>query len=157
ATSAVTVIGSAANSRPGETRASTDTGTFEESWEFAAPIPGRLTLWRTAGQLWWARPLAGVGLDNFRLLYGRPLGAESWNTTIHTNNWYVETLVSSGLLGSLPFFLLLALLVVDIVRVLRGPAATAWQAAVAAGLLAYLIHGFLDYFLLFNATGLLFW
>jgi len=28
---------------------------------------------------------------------------------------------------------------------------------VGAGLLAYLIHGMLDYFLLFNATGLLFW
>jgi hypothetical protein len=30
-------------------------------------------------------------------------------------------------------------------------------AAVATGLLTYFIHGFLDYFMLFNATALLFW
>jgi len=157
ATSAVTVTGSVTDSPAGATGSRAAMGTFEESWEFAAPIPGRLTLWRLAAQLWQARPLLGVGLDNFRLLYGRPLQVEIWNTTIHSNNWYVETLVSSGLLGSLPFFLLLALLAVDIVRVLRRPGATVWQAAVGAGLLAYLIHGMLDYFLLFNATGLLFW
>ncbi len=157
ATSAVTVIGNAASASAGESGSRAAMGTFEDSWEFAAPIPGRLTLWRAAGQLWRERPLLGVGLDNFRLLYGRSLGAESWNTTIHSNNWYVETLVSAGLLGSVPFFLLLALLATDIVRVLRRPGATVWQAAVAAGLLAFLIHGLLDYFLLFNTTGLLFW
>jgi hypothetical protein len=32
-----------------------------------------------------------------------------------------------------------------------------WQTALAAGLLAFYIHGFFDFFLLFNATGLLFW
>jgi len=32
-----------------------------------------------------------------------------------------------------------------------------WQGAVAAGLLAYLVHQVVDYFLLFSATGLLFW
>ena len=53
--------------------------------------------------------------------------------------------------------LLLTLLLQDVVVVLRRPDVTVWQAAVAAGLLAYLLHGLLDYFLLFNATGLLFW
>src|SRR5690606_15957731 len=66
ATSAVTVTGSVTDSPAGGSRAAM--GTFEESWEFAAPIPGRLTLWRLAAQLWEARPLLGVGLDNFRLL-----------------------------------------------------------------------------------------
>lgn len=130
---------------------------FEAAWVYQAPVPGRLTLWRAAWQLWRGRPLLGIGLDNFRLLYGRPLEYGSWNTHIHSNNWYIETAVSAGLLGSLPFFLLLAFFVMDGWRVLRRPGASVWQAAVAAGLLAYLIHGLLDYFLLFNATGLLFW
>lgn len=135
---------------------------FEAAWNHAAPIPGRLTLWRAAWQLWRSRPLLGVGLDNFRLLYGRllygrPLAYEMWNTSIHTNNWYVETMVSLGFLGGVPFLLLLALVGADMVVVLRRPVVTVWQAAVAAGLLAYLLHGLLDYFLLFNATGLLFW
>jgi TM2 domain-containing membrane protein YozV len=42
-------------------------------------------------------------------------------------------------------------------RTLRRPDLTMWQVALAAGLLAFFIHGFLDFFLLFNATGLLFW
>jgi hypothetical protein len=130
---------------------------FETSWVYEAPIPGRLTLWRAAAQMWQERPFLGVGLDNFRLLYGRSLGYKSWNTSIHSNNWYVETVVSAGLLGSVPFLLWLGLILLDVGRQLRRPRVDIWQWALAAGLLAFLVHGLLDYFLLFNATGLLFW
>lgn len=130
---------------------------FEPRWSYQAPIPNRLTLWRAAAQLWQERPLLGVGLDNFRLLYGRPLGFEAWNPSIHSNNWLVETVVSVGLLGSLPFLLWLGLLATDLVRQLRRPDVNIWQWALAAGLMTYLVHGLLDYFLMFYATGLLFW
>jgi hypothetical protein len=162
---------------------------FEEAWTFSAPIPGRLTLWRAAWDLWRQRPLLGIGLDNFRLLYGRSLDYSLWNTSVHTNNWMIETLVSTGLLGALPFVVWLVLLVVDIGRQTLGvsmPSAeqertpspgfeartlprkrgvsgelsgsnTMWQTAIASGLLAFIVHGLLDYFLLFNATALLFW
>lgn len=157
AVSAVRVTGDATD-EPVESEDVTAGGErFEAAWTHAAPIPGRLTLWQAAWQLWRSRPLLGVGLDNFRLLYGRPLAYEMWNTSIHSNNWYVETMVSLGFLGGVPFLLLLALVGADVVVVLRRPVVTVWQAAVAAGLLAYLLHGLLDYFLLFNATGLLFW
>ena len=132
-------------------------GTFEAAWEIDPPIPGRRTLWQAAYQLWRGRPLMGIGLDNYRLRYGEVLGYQSWNRTIHTNNWYIETMVSLGLLGAVPFFAWLGLLVWGIVRGVGRAGAQLWPAAVAAGLLAYLVHGLLDYFLLFNATGLLFW
>jgi len=121
------------------------------------------------------------------------MGWTIFNDTIHANNWYLETLVSLGSAGSLPFFAWLALLLREVARALRGVGTTTrpgsaggagevgptvvttsvvqslttkvvttggievWRQALGAGLLAYFIHGLLDYFLLFNATGLLFW
>jgi hypothetical protein len=125
--------------------------------EYVPPIPGRLTLWTVAWRQFQRYPLLGIGLDNFRLTYGRELGYSNWNESVHTNNWYWETLVSLGLVGSLPFFAWLLLLLIDMGRKLRQPTVTLWQMAIAAGLLAYFIHGLLDYFLLFNTTALLFW
>jgi len=119
--------------------------------------PARLALWRIAWEQIRARPWLGAGLDTFRLSYGRHLGWREWDTTLHTNNWYLETVVSVGLLGALPFFAWLALLGHDIQRRLRQPTSSVWQDAVGASLLAYFIHGVFDYFLLFNPTGFLFW
>lgn len=132
---------------------------FEAAWQYAAPVPGRRELWSAAWQQWRERPLLGIGLDNFRLRYGEVLGYELWNQSIHTNNWYIETIVSLGLLGALPFLAWLGLLLADIGRRLRRSASTTgvWPAAIAVGIIAYMIHGLLDYFLLFNATALLFW
>ncbi|HEX6387538.1 MAG TPA: O-antigen ligase family protein [Anaerolineae bacterium] len=128
-----------------------------EATNYLPPIPGRITLWTIAWELIQEHPWLGIGLDNFRLAYGRALDYEKWDTSVHSNNWYVETLVSFGLVGSLPFFVWQALLALDLIRTLRRSSVTQWQIAVAAGLVAYFIHGLLDYFLLFNATALLFW
>lgn len=126
-------------------------------WAYPLPIPDRRTLWQTAFVLFQQRPLWGIGPDNFRLVYGRELGASVWNETIHTNNWYMETAVSLGLLGSLVVFSGMLLLGVDIFRTLRQERLSIWQIALAAGIISFFIHGFLDFFLLFNSTGLLFW
>jgi O-antigen ligase len=85
------------------------------------------------------------------------MGWQAWNTSIHTNNWYVETAVSVGLLGTIPFFGWMALLSLDLFNHIRSRRITLWQIALACALIAYAIHGLLDYFLLFNGTGLLFW
>jgi O-antigen ligase len=114
-------------------------------------------LWSTAVKQFLDRPLLGIGLDNFRLTYGKVLGWQIWNNSIHTNNWYVETIVSVGLLGSLPFFGWLALLGLDALKQIRTSRINLWQLALIGSLSAFLIHGLLDYFLLFNGTGLLFW
>lgn len=133
------------------------TPTPTAAWDYSLPIPNRRTLWAAALTLLQERPYLGIGLDNFRLTYGRVLGATSWNETIHSNNWYVETAVSLGIIGSLVVFSGMAWLGLDISHTLRQKTVSIWQIAVAAGLLAFFIHGLLDFFLLFNATGLLFW
>jgi O-antigen ligase len=121
------------------------------------PIPNRRVLWSIAARQFLQRPLIGIGLDNFRVTYGDVMGWQAWNTSIHTNNWYVETAVSVGLLGTIPFFGWMALLSLDLFNHIRSRRITLWQIALACALSAYAIHGLLDYFLLFNGTGLLFW
>lgn len=123
----------------------------------APPIPDRRTLWGLAAQRWRERPWFGIGLDNFRLTYGTYLGYTIWNNAIHTNNWYIETVVSLGVLGGLPFFAWMAFLLYRIWRRISMPASPPWALAVATGVLAFYIHGILDYFMLFNPTALLFW
>jgi hypothetical protein len=126
------------------------------AWVQKLPIPNRQTLWRVALRMIEKRPFFGYGLDNYRLIYGRWLDADEWNDTIHTNNWYLEMLVSVGLMGSLPFFVWLLLLVVDNLRTIwqRGDV---WQTAIAAAIAMFMVHGLLDFFLLFTTTALLFW
>ncbi len=121
------------------------------------PIPDRAVLWQVAWQFWRERPWLGIGLDNFRLRYGEKLSAAAWNDTVHTNNWYIEMVVSLGLLGSIPFFVWLSGLLREIIRIAINPDRNRYTLIIAAALLTFMIHGFLDFFLLFNATGLLFW
>ncbi len=132
-------------------------GSLVEAPPDLAPIPARRVLWRIAAQEFLSRPALGIGLDNFRLMYGRALDYEEWNDTIHTNNWYIEILTSLGIVGALPYFLYLALLLISLVRALLRQRAMIWHTALAAALVAFLLHGLLDYFLASNATGLLFW
>jgi hypothetical protein len=148
--------------RPGERSPfPTAEGPLQELEPLRQPIPDRRTLWLLAGRQLLERPVVGIGLDNFRLTYGKVAGWQIWDTTIHTNNWYVETLVSLGVIGSLPFLLWLVLLFRDIVLQLRRQPVSgkycAWQIGLAVGLVSFMIHGLLDYFLLFNGTAYLFW
>lgn len=134
---------------------------FPELEPLKEPIPDRRTLWLLAGRRLLERPAMGIGMDNFRLTYGEIAGWSAWDTTIHTNNWYIETLVSLGIVGSLPLLIWLLLLCRDIVIQLRRPFIStgncAWQIGLAAGLLSFIIHGLLDYFMSFNSTAFLFW
>ncbi len=127
------------------------------AWAYAGPVPNRTTLWLVGWAMIRERPLLGIGLDNYRLTYGDWLNLPYYDKTVHTNNFYLEMLVSLGIVGALPFLFWLGSLLADILRTLRQPNVTIWQVATAAGLLTFMVHGFLDFFLLFNATGLLFW
>lgn len=130
--------------------------------QFDAPLPGRRELWAIALRLIGEHPLTGIGLDNYRLTYSRyrpddPMPGTALDQTVHSNNWYLETVVSLGIVGALPFLIWLIVLVWGIIRSLRHPRVTLMQIAAGAGLLTFVVHGLLDYFLLFNATATLFW
>lgn len=143
--------------RPGTDQPAPEWETAVPAWSYQLPIPDRSTLWPLALQLIAERPFLGIGLDNFRLVYGRLLQADSWNDTIHTNNWFLEFLVGGGLLAALPFFAWLAWEGTVAWTRLRQRPIDPWQVALLASLLAFLLHGLVDFFLLFNSTGLLFW
>ena len=155
ATSQVTVVAGEGQTEPAEP--AEIGGDDRAAWAYAGAVPNRTTLWLAGLQMIRERPFFGIGMDNFRLTYGERLDLPYFDNSVHVNNFYLEMMISVGIVGALFFFLWLGGLLVDMARTLRRPDKSMWQAAIAAGLLAFLIHGFLDFFLLFNATGLLFW
>jgi O-antigen ligase len=90
------------------------------------------------------RPILGVGMDNFRLLFRRQDGVTDWDKNIRANSLYIELLVGSGLAGLLAF------------GVMMGT--VRWRldaASVALGV--FLIHGLVDVFLMTTPIYFAFW
>ncbi len=119
----------------------------------------RQELWGAALRMIRQYPVLGIGPDNFRHVYGTYLGLSSWDERVHANNLYLELLADTGVLGAFAFAVVLAPAVVGLIRGLRAPPPiqVLWVAGFSASLLAYLVHGFLDYFLEFTPVYLLFW
>ena len=127
----------------------------------ARPLPSqtRAELWRIAVEMWRARPLFGIGPDNFRWTYGTLLGATNFNRTVTANSWYVETLVNTGLigLGCLIALWLTLLRAAYRARRDRSIGERVLLAGLIAALAAFAAHGVVDYFLPFTPTYGLFW
>jgi len=119
----------------------------------AEGVPRR-TLWRGAIAAFMAHPLLGIGPDNFRHLYGRPLANDE---RMHANSLYFETLADLGTLGSLTFLALVAAFAGAAARAIKLPATRLLALGVAIALGTYLLHGALDYFLEFTPTYALVW
>jgi hypothetical protein len=120
----------------------------------------RAELWKAAFAMFRAHPITGVGPDAFRNLYGAYAGVTNWNKNIYTNNTYIEFFANLGLLGGLAFLWLAGLALWHGLRgVLRGPADPRWAIGlgVTAALAAFLVHGFLDYFLFSTPMYTVFW
>jgi O-antigen ligase len=120
----------------------------------------RADLWRAALRMLAQRPLIGIGPDNFRHLYGAYLGLPTWDERVHANNLYLELLADVGMLGSAAFALVIAPAAVGLVRGLRAPPSELqgfWLAGLGASLVAFFVHGTLDYFLDFTPVYVLFW
>jgi len=122
--------------------------------------PRRSELWPAAFRIFAQRPLLGMGPDNFRLLKSRYMDIPMKDEKILANNLYLEILSGSGILGLASFLWLLW----EFVHTLAAKVASArsssdWSAAYfgVAYLSAFLLHGFVDYFLKFTPTFLLFW
>jgi O-antigen ligase len=104
----------------------------------------RLDLWRAALRMFRSHPL-GVGPDNYRLMYGRFLGLARWNTNIYSNNLYLELLTGSGIIG----------LGVFMTFVLSIPYRSVTPSVMAIAV--FLVHGFLDVFLMATPIYFSFW
>jgi O-antigen ligase len=133
-----------------------------ESPEPALPFQGQPTrpeLWRAGLALWAERPICGVGPDNFRRLYARKLGPHTLDDRVHANSLYVEVMATLGLLGALSLAGLVAALGVTGARALASsePQARLVAAGALAGLLAFFVHGLVDYGLEASAVYGAFW
>jgi O-antigen ligase len=121
---------------------------------------GRGQLWKVAVDMFLAHPIAGVGPDGFRNLYGEYAGVAQWNKNIYTNNTYLEMFTDLGLLGGLAFLWLACLAIWRAARnVLRQALGPLWVAGLGAcaALVAFYAHGFVDYFLFATPIYVAFW
>jgi hypothetical protein len=114
----------------------------ETAGSLTASVP-RSSLWSAAWKMFAAHPF-GVGPDNYRLEYGKYLGATRWDTHVYSNNLYLEILTGSGILGLAAFGLMLIV--------------TRWRpepACLAAGV--FLVHGLADVFIMSTPIYFTFW
>jgi O-antigen ligase/tetratricopeptide (TPR) repeat protein len=109
---------------------------------------GRYPVWRAAWQLFLDRPLCGWGTDAFRLAFGTRRPTDYWqeeasNTPTKAHNELLHVLATQGILGAAAGLVLLAGLARAAVRAWRtaSPADLPLVAAVAAGLVAFLVQG----------------
>jgi O-Antigen ligase len=129
----------------------------------ASRIPSRSQLWGAAVEMVRTSPLVGVGPGTFRLRYGGVLGWSDADIRIHSNDIYLELAATTGLLGLAAFLAVVGLgLAPQLSRLRRpgsGSAAGGWalRAGIFAAVLAFLVHGIVDYFFAFTGTAILFW
>jgi O-antigen ligase len=121
--------------------------------------PPRAALWRAGVQMWLSHPLLGSGPDNFRHTYGHYLGLAAFDDRITANSWYVELLATTGLMGLISWLLIPAALIFSAQqnRRMLPRRARVLLIGLSAALLAFLLHGVVDYFMEFTPTYGLFW
>ena len=122
--------------------------------------PGRAELWGAAFRILRHHPLLGTGPDNFRLVKWKFMDTPKGDETILANSLYLEILSGSGVLGLVSFLWLTwecARLIATNLHTVRHRASGAACLFGIAYLAGFLSHGFVDYFLKFTPTFLLFW
>jgi hypothetical protein len=103
----------------------------------------RSSLWKAALWMFVAHSF-GVGPDNYRLNYGKYLGAKAWDTNIYSNNLYLELLTGSGIAGLAAFALVLA--------------ARRWNTdPESLAVAVFLVHGIVDVFMMTTPIYFAFW
>ena len=121
--------------------------------------PPRTELWQAGVQMWLSHPLLGIGPDNFRHEYGSYLGRAAFNVRITANNWYIELLATTGVVGLVIWLLVPAALILIAWRQWRMVAQRErlLVMGLSVALLTFFIHGAVDYFMEFTPTYGLFW
>ena len=129
-----------------------------EAWR-----PGRWELWGLALTLFKDNPILGIGPDNFRWSYGPAAGRSTWDTRTFSNSLYLETLATTGLVGAVIFFSLVASALWGLRRVVVSSAESPVNSValvalvVSCSLAGFLIHGVFDYLLESTSIYLAFW
>jgi hypothetical protein len=118
----------------------------------------RSVLWQSAFQIARQHPLLGIGPDNFRHIYGRTLGLTAWDERVHTNNSYIEVLVSMGVIGTLAAAWVLARAMQSARTILLNAddAMLPLAASATAACVAIAVHALVDSFLTFTPTYVVF-
>jgi O-antigen ligase len=124
------------------------------------PTAERRELWLAALKMAADRPILGVGPDNFRWRYGDYTGLDAWNTNIHANNLYLEWLADTGIPGLLLFLVASWNILRAASRGLHvsaNPVQAAYRLGLLGSLMAWYLHGMVDYFYEFTPTFVVFW
>jgi hypothetical protein len=122
--------------------------------------PPRAELWRAGVKIWLAHPLLGVGPDNFRHVYGTYLGQTEFDDRITANSGVMEVLATTGVMGliaGLWVVIAMAILVQRQWRTLTNRSTRVLALGLSVALLAFFLHGTVDYFMEFTPTYGLFW
>ena len=114
--------------------------------------PGRGQLWQAAVRMAAARPLTGVGPDNFRLTYGPYAGLDNFDRRVDSNNMYLEVLVGGGLVGAAAFAWLIATAGRRLFALMRRSLSATPAEGIVAATIAIALHGLVDSFLSYTAT-----
>jgi len=125
-----------------------------DNFKAGAPVldtPTREQLWRAGYKTWKANPILGVGPDQFRFRYFNYMPELSRDELVRTHNIFLEALVNTGLIGLAVMIFLLARTVFVQFRLVhnrsQGWGARFVSLALLIAMIAYVIHGILDYFL----------
>lgn len=136
--------------QPGSQPPAVDAPTADEQDLYASRGLTRGTLWAIAIEMLAERPLTGIGLDNYRLIYGSRAGLSLWDQDFNATNVYLEMLVGIGIAGVLLF----VVGAIAGIRILRRALRACTRVNVVAGifLVAFAVHGVFDSFITFSTA-----
>ncbi|MCC6545822.1 O-antigen ligase family protein [Candidatus Sumerlaeota bacterium] len=130
-------------------------------WFALGSLRQRFYYWQTAWEIWRPHFLLGAGPGSFELLYPQFRIAGS-NETKHAHSWFFEYGASVGAVGIGVFLVLIGHAMKSVQGLLKGHRANrdfkgyVCIAALAAGALAMLAHGLIEYTFFFRETAILF-
>lgn len=123
-------------------------------------LVSRPILWRAALDMWKSKPLLGIGPGQFRNEYPNYVPGIRSDARIEANNIFLEALANTGLAGLITMIFLLASALFYQFRLVRdrllGWSTRLLALGLLAAMVAYIVHGVLDFFLWQNGVSILF-
>lgn len=95
----------------------------------------RLVLWDMSWEMFREHPLLGVGMGDYSIEAQARLAGRSARTTVDSHNIFLHVLATRGLLGFLPLLAYFVVLIVSLIRIMRGAEPGSRERHYAAGAL----------------------